>query len=103
MKNISNIPEKTLSSLVNYFHKSNLVKEVVLYGSRARGTHTDRSDIDLVIRNSRLDRHQLGKLKLDIDNSAIPYMVDLQIYEAIKNPRLRDHIDRVGVVVYSRN
>lgn len=103
MKNVSNIPEKTLDFLVNYFQTFNLVKEVVLYGSPARGNHTDRSDIDLVIRNSRLDRHQLGKLKLDIDNSDIPHMVDLQIYEAIKNSRLRDHIDRVGVVIYSRN
>lgn len=76
------------------------VKEVILYGSRAKNTHTDRSDIDLVIKNSSIDRHYLGKIKMEIDESDIPYNVDLQIFEKIKNPDLISHIQRVGRLVY---
>lgn len=42
-------------------------------------------------------------LYFDLNNSDIPYLVDLQVLEQIKNPQLKEHILRVGKVIYSKN
>ena len=95
------IDDKSVDFLTRIFREFPQVKEVILYGSRAKETHHERSDIDLVIRNSEISRQTLGKIKLEIDNSDVPYLVDLQIMENIKNRQLIDHINRVGKMFYS--
>lgn len=95
------IDDKSIDILTSIFREFPQIKEVVLYGSRAKATHQERSDIDLVIRNSEISRQTLGKIKLEIDNSDVPYLVDLQIMENIKNRQLIDHINRVGKVFYT--
>lgn len=74
---------------------------IIVYGSRAQGTYTPQSDVDLVIKNSPLvDSHILGAIKDEIDDSDFPYLVDLQFYEELKNPALIGHINRAGVVLF---
>lgn len=89
--------------LTHIFQKYEQVHSVILYGSRAKGTHNKRSDLDLAIANSAIDRKTLGMLYFDLNNSDIPYLVDLQVFEQIKNPQLKEHILRVGKVIYSKN
>ena len=74
---------------------------VLVYGSRAKGTNTARSDIDLVIKDSKLSDADLIEDIIDeIIDSDFPYLVDLQYYESIKNPALKRHIDREGKVLF---
>ncbi len=40
---------------------------------------------------------------MELDDSDIPYQVDLQNYHDLKNKQLIDHIDRVGIEIYQRN
>lgn len=84
------------------FSKYSQVEEVIMYGSRAKGNFTERSDVDIVIAKSKIDRHILGKIIFDINNSNFPYTVDLQILENIKNKNLIDHIHRVGKIFYKK-
>ena len=37
---------------------------VLIYGSRVEGTYTDTSDVDLIIKNSTLDRQQLKGVEI---------------------------------------
>jgi predicted nucleotidyltransferase len=68
--------------------------EVLVYGSRAKGNHTPRSDLDLVIKSAPTDRHRLAALREAIEDSDFPILCDLQYYEEIQNPALKNHIDR---------
>jgi predicted nucleotidyltransferase len=96
------IQESYLKMLIAIFSAHHQVREVVVYGSRAKGNYTARSDIDMVICNSQIDRHVLGKILLDINDSNFPYTVDLQILENIKNISLLAHISRVGQTFYKK-
>ncbi|MFN4146053.1 MAG: nucleotidyltransferase domain-containing protein [Runella sp.] len=96
------LDERVAELLREIFRQYSTVNEVVLYGSRAKATHHDRSDIDLAIKNSKIDRQTLGKIKYDIDESDIPFTVDLQIFETIKNQYLIEHIQRVGKTFYQK-
>ena len=59
-----NIPDRVLRDIAR-FAKENGIGTVTLFGSRARGTHTPRSDIDLAV----TDGDALG-FKLDLNERA---------------------------------
>ena len=79
-----------------------MISIVKLYGSRAKGTYHERSDIDLVIMDNNLSRFVIADILLEVDDSNLPYLIDLQLYSNIRNLKLKEHIDRVGVVFYER-
>ena len=71
--------------------------EVVVFGSRAKGNYTERSDIDIALRNAQFFLNcSLGGLIDEIAESDLPYLADVLIYEDITNAALKEHIDRVG-------
>ena len=84
------------------FKKHPEVTAVKLYGSRAKGNFHERSDVDLVLIGTEIDRFLVADLLMDLADSDLPYAVDLQNYSDIKNRALIEHIDRVGLVIYER-
>lgn len=78
------------------------IEKAVLYGSRAKGNYKNGSDIDLSLFGTALDHRLLMSVASALDDSDIPYTVDLSLFEQIENPALRDHIERVGLVFYER-
>lgn len=76
------------------------IESAIIFGSRAKGTMYERSDIDLAITGKSLDRHRLAELILAFDESDLPYQVDIQLLSDIQNPTLLEHISRVGKVIY---
>ena len=78
------------------------LEKALVYGSRAMGNYRTGSDIDITLIGVQLKLDMLFKLVRLFDESNLPYMVDLSIMENISNPNLRDHIERVGRVLYQR-
>jgi predicted nucleotidyltransferase len=79
------------------------VEQVILYGSRAKGSHKNGSDIDLTMCGTALTTKTLFEISEDIDNLHLPYTIDLSIFSAIDDPGIIEHINRIGVIFYSRN
>lgn len=79
------------------------IDKVVLYGSRAKGKYKAGSDIDLCLFGKNIDLAFLYRLDQVLDDLLLPYSFDLSIYSHLSNPEIIDHIDRVGVVFYSKN
>ena len=72
-----------------------------LYGSRAMGRYRSGSDIDLTLMGD-IDLKTLNRISLALDDLMLPYEIDLSVWSQIDNPKLRDHIERVGTMFYSR-
>jgi predicted nucleotidyltransferase len=96
------LKEEEEQLLKSIFSKYDSLNKVIVYGSRAKGTFNERSDLDLVITESNIDRSLIGQIISEINNSNFPYLLDLQDFSTLKNKQLIDHIDRVGKVFYSR-
>jgi predicted nucleotidyltransferase len=94
-------PEQ-IALLQQVFNKHPEIEAVKLYGSRAKGNFHERSDVDLVLIGTGIDRFLVADILLDLADSDLPYAVDLQNYSDIKNRALIEHIDRVGLVIYER-
>jgi len=74
------------------------ITEVVLFGSRAKGNYKKGSDVDLAIKGDRLTDEITARLADSLnEEKPLPYFFDVVHYEAIAEPKLKEHIDRVGV------
>lgn len=76
------------------------VREAVLFGSRAKGNYKSGSDIDIAVKGP-VEKDTLSKLLTAFEESLLPYFVDVVVYDRLQNEALREHIDRVGISIFS--
>lgn len=80
------------------------IEEVIIFGSRAKGTYKPGSDIDFAIKGNLPDFSYPEKLRSMLEEGLyLPYFFDVLDYSKIKNPELKDHIDCVGKIFYTKN
>lgn len=96
------LPAATLATVRAILASCPAVEQAIIYGSRAKGTHRHGSDIDLTLLGPQLTVDTLGQLATQLEESNIPYMVDLSLFDHIDHAGLREHIERVGKVFYQR-
>jgi uncharacterized protein len=93
------LSQKELEILKEVFKKFDNIKEVILFGSRALGTHKTASDIDLAIKGN-MNINTLSKLKYTLEEDTnLPYFFDVVIYDNLDNLELKKHIDEFGKVI----
>ena len=93
-----NLPQRVLRDISRFAEKHH-IQRVILFGSRARGTNTERSDIDIAICGGDLDgfywdikEHVHSLLWFDV------VQIDTGISE-----ELRRELERDGVTIYEKN
>ena len=96
------LSEEEINQLENLFSGFDKIEQVILYGSRAKGTHKPFSDIDITLKGESLNNEYLNSIIIAIDDLLLPYQFDISIYSKLKHPELLDHINRKGVVLYSK-
>jgi uncharacterized protein len=97
------LPENTCMIIHAILKQNPAVEKAVIYGSRAKGNYKNGSDIDLTLFGNALEYKTLSAIAWALDESDIPYTVDLSLFNTIENAALREHIERVGVVFYERD
>jgi predicted nucleotidyltransferase len=95
------ISKKNINEIKQVFSNYADIKEVILYGSRALGKQREGSDIDITFIGKNLDLNFLNKISIDLDDLLLPYKFDLSIFSTIDNIDLLDHIERVGIEIFS--
>lgn len=79
------------------------VEKAIIYGSRAKGNFKPFSDIDLTLIGSKIDLTLQNKIENELDDLLLPYKFDISIYHKIKNKDLKEHIERVGKIIFIKN
>lgn len=95
------LPENVLKLLEDYFVAHPQIIKVLLYGSRAMGRETLGSDIDLAL-ITNCERDISAHVAADLDELSTPYLFDVIDYQRITHEPLREHIDRVGKVLFQK-
>ncbi|WP_320113074.1 nucleotidyltransferase domain-containing protein [Draconibacterium orientale] len=96
------LSDKNLIQLKQLFARYNNIREVILYGSRAKGNYSEGSDIDLTISGDKLDFSVIQQINTDIDQLNLPWLFDISDYKSINNKELIDHINRTGITIYKK-
>lgn len=96
------LDETTITKIKDTFIKFPEIEKVLIYGSRAKGTQKNGSDIDLTLIGSAVDLTIRNKLANQLDDLNLPYMFDISIFSQISNVDFIDHIKRIGVEFYRK-
>lgn len=70
-------------SLLAHLHRHLPGVTVWAYGSRVKGTARPNSDLDLVVFTAPTQRPQVSELKDALDESNLPFRVDLHVWDEI--------------------
>lgn len=97
------LSQKDLTSIINKASSDPLIQELVLFGSRAKGSYKKGSDVDLAINCSELGDQAAIRLSIELnENTFIPYFFDVIDMKTITNQDLIEHIERVGIRLFKR-
>jgi len=91
---IANIIEQVIQICI----KSAYIKEIFLYGSRAKGTHMKKSDIDIALKGSDID---IETLLDEIASINTLLKIDLVDIENCSNELLKKEVEKDGITIYS--
>lgn len=97
------LSDSTIDRICHVLARHPQVEQAILYGSRAKGTYKNGSDIDLSLRGAAdLTLPVLYRIADELDDLLLPYHIDLSIWANISDLAMLDHIQRVGVVLYEK-
>ena len=97
------LSEPALATIIAALSKHVAIKRAIVYGSRAKGNYREGSDIDLTLDAPMLSDFDFSSIWHELDESNLPYLIDLSKLHDLKSNNLLDHINRVGVVLYERS
>ncbi len=93
-----NIPDRVFREIIAFAQQSN-VQKVILFGSRARGTYAERSDVDLAVQGGDFDSFYWN-VKERTNTLLIFDIVQLNERTSME---LIHEIERDGVVLYEKD
>ena len=73
----------------------------LLFGSRALGKHRQASDVDIAIKGPQINRRITTHVSSMMEDTYLPFFVDIIHYDTINDDDLKENIDHDGVVIYS--
>jgi len=94
--------EGYLDKIREVLRQNSKIKSASIFGSRAKGNYKPHSDVDIALYGD-CDTLDIERVLCELEELPVVYSFDLLSYNAIDNPDLREHIDRVGVEFYSRS
>ena len=92
-----NLPDRVLREL-SYFAQKYSIEKIILFGSRARGTNAERSDIDIAVYGGDFD-HFYWDVKEKVHALL---MFDIVQADAAISDELKQEIGRDGVTIYEK-
>lgn len=92
-----NLPDRVVKD-IEAFARKYAVSKVILFGSRAKGTHTERSDIDIAVCGGDFDGFYWD-IKENVHSLLSFDIVDI---DSGISDELKEELERGGVTIYEK-
>jgi predicted nucleotidyltransferase len=96
-KTADGLKEKHKEIIISIIRKNPHITGIELFGSRAINTYKPNSDIDLALTGSELTMTDIATMLSELEDTSIPYKIDLIRVKTIENKNLLTHIKNHGV------
>ena len=94
--------ESDLAYIIKTLSQFDTIDKAIIFGSRAKGNYHNGSDVDIAIKGT-IDFKTLSKLSYLLNQeSMMPYKFDIVNYSKSKHNDLKEHINRVGKLIYDK-
>lgn len=97
------LSDEVINDICEVFNKHANIQKVLIFGSRAKGSYSEGSDIDLAAVGDDISFNQLMDINIQIEDLELLYKVDVVDYKKKIGTPIGDHIDRVGLLFYSKD
>ena len=97
--NVASLTASEMDMIRAVFRRHPEVATASLFGSRAKGTHTERSNVDLAVTGSVVPL-EAEAIAAELEELPLPCRFEVQSVEHIWHRPLLEHIRRVGIVIY---
>jgi len=92
-----NIPDRVLKDITTFANRYD-IKKIILFGSRARGTNTERSDIDIAVSGG-----DFNAFYWDIKEKVYSLLLfDVVNLDKKISEDLKEEIQRDGITIYEK-
>ena len=98
MEKVPMIPERVLQEILQFARDAG-VERIVLFGSRARGTHSERSDIDLAVYGGDFDTFYF---RVQEETESLLEFDLIDMHRKV-SPSLLEDIEREGIEIYEKD
>ena len=96
---IASLTTSELEMMRAVFRRHSEIDTASVFGSRAKGTHTKRSDVDLAV-TGNVAPLAAEAIAAELDELPLPYRFEVHAVGYIQHHPLLEHISRVGIVIY---
>lgn len=97
------LSDTVITDICNVFRCFPNIDKVLIFGSRAKGTYSEGSDIDLAVVGENISFNQLMDINIQIEDLGLLYKVDVVDYNKNAGTPIGEHIDRVGLLFYEKH
>lgn len=94
------LSDSVVEDIRGIFKQHKNIRQVFIFGSRAKDTYHNGSDIDLAVVGEDLTYNQLMNIAIQIEDLGLLYKVDVLDYQKQIGTPIGAHIDRVGRIFY---
>jgi len=95
------ISDEAMRKITDVIASFTFVIRAVIFGSRAKGNYKKYSDVDICL-FGEIDAFQAERVRGSLNELNVIYEFDVVAYNNIKTTALREHIDRVGIEIFTR-
>lgn len=97
------LSDTVIADICSVFRHFPNIDKVLIFGSRAKGTYSEGSDIDLAAVGENISFNQLMDINIRIEDLGLLYKVDVVDYKKNVETPIGEHINRVGKLFYQKD
>lgn len=95
--------QSDIDYIVRVISEFSEIEKAVIFGSRAKGDFKPGSDVDIAIYGENITFDTVSAVHSMLEEQGpLPYFFDIVDYTHLDHKDLKEHIDRVGKVIFER-
>jgi len=97
------LKEFELEYIIDAIKKFHEIEKAVIFGSRVKGNYKPGSDVDIGIHGENITFDTVSALHAMLEEKGpLPYFFDIVDYTHLSHKELKEHINRVGKVIFEK-
>ena len=98
------LTENDLAYIISVISEFDEIEKAVIFGSRAKGNYKAASDVDIAVFGDDISFSIIAHLHSRLEEEGpLPYLFDVVDYTHSTHRELKEHIERIGKIIYLKS